>query len=269
MIPEKSVSHALIFFILLTFGMMFAACGNVRKQRLQMEITKANRELPKEVEGLGRLDSMTLEDDGQFVAYHYTVLQDNPQFDVDKINANKDLVKRKMLNTALAGGTTALDLFRKNQVGMRYRFVEENTGKMALLTIPLQEVEQALQRPVSPFEAAEQALHDDLVFSRQSLPMVIDDNLKVVDFILDDDNLIYVIDVDERVYPLGGDFNMEEAKQGILEELDGNNPGMESTLSHLKKTNRGLMYRYVGNRSKTKVEVELSARELKTYFPTI
>lgn len=265
---SKDIGYqALHLLLLAVVVLMSTSCDNGRKQRLRMEIEKANRDLPAEVEGLGRLDSMALEEDAQFVAYYYTVLRENAQLNVDMINNNADMVKRKMLNTMLAGGKTTLDMFKRNKVGMRYAFKEEGTGKTAQVTITLHELDRALEQPLTQAQAADQALHDDLLISRQSLPVIIDDNLKVVDYVLEDDKLIYVIDVNERVYPLGDDFNMKEAKEGVMEELDASNPGLVSTVSHLKKTNRGLTYRYVGNITKTQVDVDISALELKTHFP--
>lgn len=261
--------HKFALFALLSLLAICASCDNVRKQRLQREIAKINMDLPVTQEGIGRMDSLSLDDEGHIVTYHYVVFSDNQLFNADLVSDNIDLVKRKLVNTLLAGGKKALDIFIQNKVGLRYSFNEEETGKNVVITIPLDELEKAVKRPISSSEAADLALKDDLVISRLSLPLPIDQGLKIVDYLLDDDNLYYVIDVDERLYPLGGDFNIEEAKKGIREELDENNTGLMTTISHLKKTNRGLVYRYVGNNSKKQIDVGFSAYELKTIFPHI
>ena len=75
---SKDIGYqALHLLLLAVVVLMSTSCDNGRKQRLRMEIEKANRDLPAEVEGLGRLDSMALEEDAQFVAYYYTVLREN------------------------------------------------------------------------------------------------------------------------------------------------------------------------------------------------
>lgn len=250
---------------LLVTATAFISCfDNVNKSRLKWEIATANRDCPTETPGVGRLDSLSLEDNDEVVAYYYTIYEDNEQLSVDAVRENSDFVKRKMINTALANNRQSLQMFEKYHAGLRYVFRDEKTGKTAIIFIPIDEIEQALSQPLSQAQAAEMALKDDLIMSKKSLPINIDVGLKIVDFILDNNQLVYVVDVDEDRYPMSDEFDIEGAKQGIIEELNNPAPGMTTTLNNLVKTARSMVYRYVGSKTKKQVDVEISTIELRT-----
>ena len=256
------------FIIILLVIISLSACLD-NKSKLKREIVLANCDCPTETPGVGRLDSLVLEDNGNVVAYYYTIYEDNEQLSVEIINDNNELVKRKMINTALANNRQSLKMFQKYHAGLRYIFQEENTGKSAIITIPIEEIERSLEQPISQSQAAELALDDDLSVSKKSLPIEIDEGLQIVDLILDKNQLVYVVNVDENLYPLKADFDKEAAKQGIVEELNNPAPGMMTTLNNLVKTARGMVYRYVGSKSKKQIDIEISTIELRTILANL
>ncbi|MBR4388400.1 MAG: hypothetical protein IKT00_04385 [Prevotella sp.] len=260
-------ANVCMFIVVVLCAGCFNSSGN--KKRLRQEIAKANAEFPQETPGIGRVDSVGLVDNDNVVVYYYTVYEGTEVLSVDAVKANTDIVKRKMINTALAGNRESLEIFKRYRVGVRYIFSEENTEKKATVDIPLEEIVRALDQKISKTEAAELALKDDLFMSKQSLPIQIEEGLKIVDLTLDDNQLFYIIDVDEKVYPISSDFDKAAVKEGIIEELNSPAPGMMSTLDNLVKTARGLTFRYVGNKSKRQIDIELSTMELRSVLTNI
>jgi hypothetical protein len=135
--------------------------------------------------------------------------------------------------------------------------------------IPLEEIAHALEQELSKTEAANLALKDDLFMSKQALPMQVQEGLTIVDYILDDNQLVYVIDVDEDAFPISAGFDKNVAKEGVMEGLSAQPAGMTSTMDNLVKTARGLTYRYVGNKTKTQIDIEITTLELRSILANI
>lgn len=258
---------ACMFVVLALSSACLDAQGN--KNRLRQEIARANEDFPSETPGVGRIDSVGLVDDDNVVAYYLTVHEGSAMLSLDVMKANADIVKRKMINSALAGNRKTLELFKRYQVGLRYIFSEENTEKKVIVDIPLEEIAHALEQELSKTEAANLALKDDLFMSKQALPMQVQEGLTIVDYILDDNQLVYVIDVDEDAFPISAGFDKNVAKEGVMEGLSAQPAGMTSTMDNLVKTARGLTYRYVGNKTKTQIDIEITTLELRSILANI
>lgn len=92
-----------------------------------------------------------------------------------------------------------------------------------------------------------QALQDAISESKSEFPLTIVEGMEITDVLLSSKYLTYIIETDEDIFDISLlKENKSEVKHGIKEELYSGDEDTEHLLMLLKKTNRGLAYKYVG-----------------------
>jgi phage pi2 protein 07 len=97
--------------------------------------------------------------------------------------------------------------------------------------------------------------------------MQIDEGMIITDYMLVQDNIMVVFEIDESVYSMS-DFidNQELIKSSIIEELL-KDPEGKSMLDLCKVSHSGLVYRMVGNNTQKSLDIVISQEEIRQYDP--
>ena len=102
----------------------------------------------------------------------------------------------------------------------------------------------------------------------ESLPIVIDEGMVMVDCSLSNGNIITTVNIDERIYSLATlKANNEQLKKSIIEN-GLNDPESKSLFDMCKVSHTGLVYRYVGVSSRKRVDIIITSDEIRQFDPT-
>lgn len=95
-------------------------------------------------------------------------------------------------------------------------------------------------------------------------PRTIEDGIVIESIELEGENVVYKCVMDETMYSVDMiQANYSEAKSGILNYLqDASDPGIRDFKKLCKDSNVGIIYRYVGDKSKKHCDVSVSPDEL-------
>lgn len=114
----------------------------------------------------------------------------------------------------------------------------------------------------NPQESTRRMLEMQLEAERASLPMIIEEGITMTDFSLEGDNLVFICEVDESMYSIdefkgNEDIIKDEIVLGLKED-----PQSKMLVNLCKTSNMDIVYRMVGDRSKRKVDLKISCKEL-------
>ena len=235
------------------------------------EIQKANQLCPIPVAlGLGEVTSITLEEG--FVTY---TISCNDNMGTVMFTYNDDHIKEMMMMSFFMtnaqgnnNGNQFLEILKKEKVGVKYVFKGSLSGEK-VCSLTLDEI-IALQNKLSanPNEALYKFISMSLAIGKAELPMLIDEGMELIDYLLEKDNIVLVVSLDESMYSLNAlDMYKHELKMSLNETLQ-TDPQSKAFLDLCKLSHSGLIYRYQGNISQRNVDIQFSSQEIRMFTNT-
>ena len=165
-------------------------------------------------------------------------------------------------------GDIFMNALEKFDYGVRLVITESATGRFDI-SATAQEIKTLREKyKLNPHEALFNLLSLSLEADRATLPLDLEDGFVLVDYSLDDENIVVSIQLDENLYSMEEmSSNIELVKEAMFEE-GLKDPSSKTLLDMCKVSHSGLKYIFIGNRTHKTIEVELSSNEIRRIVPT-
>lgn len=246
---------ALYSFIALTLVLALSSCDGKRSQ-LKRDLAQANAQCPMQYP-YGSITSITL--DGDDVVYN-VVFSDDETYELFK-NIPDDEIKQMMLLSLNTQGTNIseiIDMMRKYDVNLLYKFSHGNDSFSVQITIP--DVEQ---RNIQSSTDSKAAMLDTFMAAyNRMLPEEIEEGMFITEVFEDDNAVTYVVEIDPELYDMDA---LEEAgdqiKPSVAESFKG--PDTREFLDLLIDLNLNLAYRLQYPDNSRSFELVFTPAELK------
>lgn len=246
----------IIIIALAALSVAFAACTN--DSELRKAVEQFSKSCPTSLGEYATLDNVDYEN--HTVTMYYTMA--DGIFNFDALKANDKSFRNNMLksyaNNNEKGFAMFIDEIIKANAGMRLVFKDHQGNSHEMLISP-EELKKNRPNPDASPDEMLKAMTDN---TKLQLPEEVDECMIMTDVILDDNNYIFVYNIDESLYDI--DImreNSEIIKGEMLKELKSD-PLMTKTCNLIKKTGRGLVYKFVGLSSNDTYSLYISNNEI-------
>lgn len=243
--------------------LLLFSCGNVTKNinyaKLKLQIQAVQQELPMNVDGLGKMTSIDLDEDEKVVVYEYLVT--DPGIDINILKANQDILKKNMAK-ALKTDSDAKEMTDeciKCGIGIKVIY-KDIKGNKATATITFTELKTYMETDI--VETPIEKLQDLAQITKATLPEKVDENTVFTDIYLEGSNYVMEYSFDEAEFDIT-DIDKKEAKKLIKSNMSEiNDSETEEVYELCRKTNVNIMIRYVGAKTKKKLDITIPYTEL-------
>lgn len=224
-------------------------------------IESANKNCPIDIaNGLGSVDSIKLVND--YVTFYASYKTLNPLFKEGDMNKIKEALVSYVLTEDKS--KKLVNMILDENCGLKMVATEANENNKTTVTIPLDELKKIRDDYYdNPQKTSRKTIEMQLKAEKASLPMIIDEGMTMTDYILEDNNVVFIIKIDESLYSMN-DFKKSKdlMKSAIINE-GLQDPQAQIMVNLCKSANMGLVYRMIGNRSNKKINIEISSDELR------
>lgn len=243
----------------------------IYENSLSAQVASANRDCPIPLgDGVGEVSSIKLEDD--YVVYRINYQQ--PYYNKMSKATSRDQIKEILMMSILCmngqdgQGDTLMDVLSSNDCGLKFLMSSGGGQRMEISANSDELRDIRLKYNQNPQEAMLRLLELQIEVENESLPIVIDEGMVMVDCSLSNGNIITTVNIDERIYSLATlKANNEQLKKGIIEN-GLNDPESKSLFDMCKVSHTGLVYRYVGVSSRKRVDIIITSDEIRQFDPT-
>lgn len=281
---QSLCSHVRLAGLLLFAALIIGCVSDKDKAWLELEelVEKENKTCPEDMgEGL-TLTSLTLEDDQLLIKVDISADEEDvtPAF----LRQNRELFKKGMFADLKDDAETRkmCELCVKAEVQIKIVFHFRRYGEDVQLVVPVNEIEEALQRQSSSSTSEEDSLveeeetaDDDAEQARiairtevanmtRRLPMNMEAGLDWTGISYDGSNLIYVYTVDESNGTVDETLAGREAiiKYTMKARIRDGGSTMKTLVELLVQASSGIIFQYVGASTGQTVSPRLSPAEL-------
>lgn len=217
---------------------------------LDGQIAKANRLCPLDIQGLGKMNRIALEENN--IVYY--VEYNNEMVDLTWIKSNPDVAKKVFVvsQCILNGQDNDGDKFMKEIIskglGISIDWPSSIDKEHFRISITPEEIVSLQQfANESPSEAVKEILFMNLKKERDSLPTKIDEGLVCTDIIVEEQSIIYKITVDETQYDIMALEGIKDTfKEELLKEWNSS-PMTRNFLTLCKIARTGIIWKMTGD----------------------
>ena len=224
-------------------------------------VEKANRLCPINLNGVGTIASISIE--GKQVIYH--VQYDNTLINLDLVKQNRETMKRTFLLSAYIqnsqgnnNGDKLMQMLIEQGYGMTMEF-SSGSDEFRIAISPQELAAYEKQKRLNSAEAIKEVIDMQVKLAHETLPQAIDSGLICTNIIMEDNNIIYRVETDEKLYSIS---NFEDNKGALKEELFMAwkvEPSMRNMLSLCKVAHAGIIYRFIGDTSRDSCDIIIDA----------
>ncbi|MBR5639937.1 MAG: hypothetical protein IKW83_09255 [Muribaculaceae bacterium] len=265
--PSRSVM-LLLCFIALVFCSCKSPSKSPSKSHHKKEhdkefidgLKQANKSCPIEIAGgAGTIDAVKLEDDYVTFYASYKQSASTPLLNDD----NKERLKEVLVTALLSGRSNIIvDMMIDEGCGLKMVATKDNVKKTTVV-IPLDELKEFRDNyRDNPQVSARKSIEIQVEAEKAVLPLKIEEGMTMTDYILEDDYVVFVIEINESLYSINTfKQNKEIMKSAIINE--GLRERQAQILVNMcKSANMGIIYRMIGNKSKNIFDIVISCDEL-------
>ena len=256
-IKQNTMKKAFYALISIAFMAAAVACSNGNK--LQKIVKQINDTCPVYLSNELSMTGAAYENETVCIFYDY----DSEYFNLDFIRQNEDVFRNNTL-TVLSSTSDKrikemLSLIAEEDADFEMVFTKPGEGEYSLHFTS----EELKEMSTAPVDSRKQ-LETVVASIKMQLPIDTGQGLIVKDAILEDNNLVYVNECDEKLISIDL-LNERRAlvKTSIQQEFSNKRDQVtQSQLKLMKECNVNLAYRYVGNTSGKTCEVVIGYDEL-------
>lgn len=231
------------------------------KKELQAFAEAEKTQIPRKIrEGLV---SVGVDLNSKYYTHIYSV--DESIYSIQSFKDNALALKESLIKQ-LNPNEQILSPLKLTNRGLAYKYIGATSGKSHIVYIESEELPSESQKEnvITADENAEKQLREMIKIERQFITQKISEGITIIEIILDDKNLIYVSRCDESLYDIDNfQENKTSMKQSILDGFDYTNPYLIKQLQLLKATQRGIVYKYIGDISGKTCVINISSNEIK------
>ena len=253
--------------LLCVTALLLGSCGGKRAQ-VEKGVEALNRECPMDMGESGTLESIKLE--GNDVVYYYAYANDLPM-EIEALRRNPDAMKSMAKANFSSPGeelTKFVDLLIGAGMGVRYVFYKEDAPEVtAECGLTVDELKDLTENGLTGTEASLQKLQEVVNITNLSCPMRLDEYTVMRSMTLEPENVVYDYYVNEEQIPMSS-IDREILKQENFSALDVSDMGVRMLLQLCVDCDRGLAYRYTGDKSGETIVVGATSSELAARLNT-
>ena len=225
---------------------------------LEKEVRKLNQRCPMDMGMLGEISSVELDD--SIVVFNIRLT--SPLVKLDKLKAHSDNVKEGML-IHFAEDPGGLENFIHHKCRLRYVYEHDITGdKMAIDVTP--DDMNRISGLIKPDEVAQRKVEILVSNTQLQLPMKVDAVTLLDDMVIEGDTVCYVYSIDSEQVSADQIINDEKGmRQNIIQGLSAPDPALRYLVASLSDAGKSLCYRYVFKPEGQRVEILLTADDVK------
>lgn len=165
-------------------------------------------------------------------------------------------------------GSMILDLLEKYNYGIRVVITESATGAFEFKANADELATLHEKYQLNPHEALYKLLSLFIEADRVNYPQKLDDGMIMTDITLEDENIVFTIQVDENLYSISQmEENDDLIRTSIIKE-GLSQPESHSLLDMCKISHSGLVYRFTGKQSLKKHDIVVSSDETRKLVDT-
>lgn len=252
--------------------LMTVSCGRIK---LEIIANSINKKCPIYIASEGYIARAECSGDEIII----TAIEEDDLINMNSLRVNKDVWKRSAIQGWAwylkneSNGEILYDFLKEiAEAGgnLTYKYINNNeevmskqTDNTVTLTLSNKELRTMLKKNPSALDV----LKCEIEVANLSLPMTIEEGMRMTKMTLEGDYIVWNIVVDEDLYYIEA-FNDEEVKkelkEGMIEESfsDSNDPGMQMMKKLLKETGKGIAYKLIGDASRKAVYITIEQYEL-------
>lgn len=251
-----------IVVVLLCF---MASCRGAAKQNLQKEVQAANVVCPFSVGMVGDITSITYDEKSNEVGYEVLVAENIP-FNISALNRIKFIVKKIMLESLMDSRSQMLvKMMADADAKLTYTYKSADYNVILKIEITESEVKDVAAGKIEKVTPQEMLQMSALTANVQC-PMQIDRFTVMTSVDVEDGNLVYVYEVDERYVSINA---LRAAKTQLRAVIKNQllsrsvDPSMSKLLQICKNAEANIVYKYVGEQTGDKMKIVLDPSELQ------
>lgn len=236
--------------------------------KLEAQAELVNAECPVDLGAVGSLSCVSYRHGDLVLEFEVS----EEEVNVDSLRANIEMVKQnavEFLNHSTGTVAEMFKLLKEENAGLTIRYKGMKTGNELQIGLSPEEVKSISRRPAKP-QAVEESLSTRINLTNAQLPVEIKAGMFLTQIRLEDKNVVYTVSVDEGQYSidlLKG--NCKDMKGILIAAMRVNDPAMKNFLTACKDSGRGIVYEYVGEKSKKNFQIEIAHKELQTIIASI
>lgn len=249
-----------VFVLCVVVLVVLTGCfeGKIRSS-IKQSVEEINKECPIAVDAYSSITSVEL--DGDTVIYKVVTTEEIYDIDYyrERTEIQKKIIKLKLFQQEDRGDREGISLIAKHGYWIKYVYVGQKSKERYSLLFSPDEIKAGMEKPMTQREVNDEMLQLSVQSEASSLPMEVDAGLVMTDAKLQDDAVIYLCEVDEDMYDVD---LLRMAESEMKEEVGRNLASEEPLIKAMIKTDRKLIYRYVGNKSGSTFSLVFSVAEL-------
>lgn len=165
-------------------------------------------------------------------------------------------------------GSMILDLLEKYNYGFRVVITESATGTFDFRATADELATLHERYQLNPHEALYKLLSILIEAERVNYPQKLDDGMIMTDITLEDENIVFTIQVDENLYSISQmEENNDLIRASVIKE-GLSQPESHYFLEMCKVSHSGLVYRFTGKQSLKKHDIVISSDEMRKLVDT-
>lgn len=245
-------------FVLVVVMVSLASCG---ESKLQKTVKEVNKECPISMGVVGEISSLEYKDGN--VVFNYLINEDITN--IDALKGNEEMMKRSVVTTfSNSTGDTKnmIDELVKEGAGLILNFKGKDSGKTVTLNLTKDEIVSIGEKDEKDADPLA-VLQEQIKVTNAQCPVALDKGMTMEGVSFEGNNVVYRIVVDESVYSMDDIISNKEASKIAVKASLENDRATAAFVKFCVNAERGLAYKYVGNKSGKSCLIEFSVSELR------
>ena len=247
--------------ILSIVAFLSASCQQ-KESELQTKIKEFNEQCPQSLGLMGEVTSIVYEDDDVVI----TFTMNEQVVNLMVFESNMRVLRQSMINSFKNSDgdlKEIIDQVVAEDANLVVRYVGATTNKTIEVKITSDELKNSIAKQDSPEKVSLDALQSRVDVLNSQLPAQMDEGMVLTNVTMEEEYVVYNINVDEEKYPIEALENDRAQLEESLKKWLKSSGRATTEMSKLcKDTGRGIAHRYTGERSQQSCFVGVPASEL-------
>ncbi|MBR4297360.1 MAG: hypothetical protein IKT82_04120 [Bacteroidaceae bacterium] len=246
--------------------MTLTSCKNENQavKQLREIVNSAQSECPINAGVLGDLLDVRYLEEENVVKMYYNL--NDGGFAIDAFNNNQELAKNNIkLACSIGDGRQLGDPIVKANARLMVVYKDAATGKTCEVSCSAEELKELQGKLYDETDMYEMLLQNQLSMENSRCPYAVDNGIMMTKVVDEDGFVVYYAELDEAsVAPIRQIKQSESMKlmRQFIEEYFAD-PTVNKMVQMLTAIDRGVIYRYVGNKSGEKLDLVFTVEDLK------
>lgn len=165
-------------------------------------------------------------------------------------------------------GNMLMDVLIAENCGLKMIVTESASGYHEY-TATVEDIKEFSKKiKLNPHEALYRIIEISIEAEREQLPIVLEEGVTMTDYRLEDENIVVVIEMDEKMYEMEALYGVrDEIKKSLSQDILSD-PTTKSMFDMCKVSHTGFGYRYIGKQTGRYFDIIFSSDEIRCIVQT-